>query len=153
MPRSSASCSARWSPGIGSALAARLLAVDGLARSGAGAAAPEVALAPVALAPPSIEHGVVGRSVVASTDEDRLAGGADLLALADVDERQRPGVVDRRARSMCSPAARKRPPEPDGLVEQPTPIDLRAPRGLDDGGIVSERHVWTVPRRADAVVP
>ena len=47
--------------------------------------------------PPAIERGVVHRPVVAAANEDRGAGGRHLLAIGDVDERQRPGEVDRGA--------------------------------------------------------
>ena len=71
-------------------------------------------MSPAALAPPAVEHRVVDRPVVAPPDEDRRAGGPDLLAVADVDEGQAAGEVDRRAevdrgRPPAAPA-RTRPP-------------------------------------------
>ncbi len=59
--------------------------------------------------------------------EHGLAGGPHLFAVADVDDLQGSGEVDRRAE--VDPEARlpKRPPEADGLAEQPPAVDL--PRG------------------------
>ena len=90
------------------------------------------------LAPPAIEDGVVGLAVVAPPDEDGLAGGSDLLALADVDQRQRPREVDRGAEVDVEPGGPQRPSEADRLVQQASTVDLGAPRGLDDSGIVRQ---------------
>ena len=87
----------------------------------------EVALAAGALSPPAGEHGVVDLAFIAAPNEDRLAGRPHLLALADIDQRERPRIVDRGSEVDVQPGRAQRPTEAHRLVEQPSPIDFRPP--------------------------
>ena len=82
--------------------------------------------------PPAVEGRVVDRPIVAAPDEDRRAGRPDLLAIADVDEGQGAGEVDRGAEVDRQPRRPQRPPEPDRLAEQAPPVDLGPARRADD---------------------
>ena len=83
----------------------------------AAAAAPGSRPAREPRAPPeAVEDRVVDLEVVAPADEDRRAGGPDLLAVADVDDVERAGEVDRRPEVDRQPGGAQRPPEPDGLA-------------------------------------
>ena len=109
-----------------------------LARCGALRSLARQALA--APPPPSIEDPVVDLAIVAPSDEDRGTRGADRVALAEVDEGQGSRVVDGGAEVDREAGLPERPPEPDGLGEQPPPVDLAAARRADDRGIGSVAH-------------
>ncbi len=86
-------------------------------------------------APPGIERGVVDRPIVTPADEHRGSGRADLLAIRDVDQGQRPGEIDGGAEIDRQARRPQRPPKPDRLAKEAAPIDLGAERRSDDGGI------------------
>ena len=93
-------------------------------------------LRPAALAPPAVEDPVVDLEVVAAPHEDRGTGRPDRRLLADVDERQGPGVVDGRAQVDVQARGPQRPPEPDGFGEQQPAVDrVATERRSHDGGI------------------
>ena len=105
----------------------------------------EVALAPRALAPPTVEHRVVGGPVIATADEDRLR-----RRRGPVRVRRCRRAVSARAKSTAAPRSigvrrSEGPPEQRRLLQEAPAIDLRPPRSLDDGGIVS---AWHAGRRA-----
>ena len=60
---------------------------------------------------------------------------ADLLAVADVDQRQGSREVRRGAEVDGQARRAQRPPEADRLAEQPAPVDLRPEGRLGDGRI------------------
>ena len=105
-----------------------------------------------AASPPPVEDAVVGLAIVPAADEDRLAGGADRVSLAHVDEGQRSGEVDRRTQIGRQTGGPERPAEPDRLGEEAPPVDLGPPGRANDRRIVrvaSVRH----RRRPQAVAP
>ena len=65
--------------------------------AGHGALWPLAGEALAAAAPPPIEDPIVDLAIITAADEDRGAGRSDCLAVAEVDEGQGPGVVDRGA--------------------------------------------------------
>ena len=103
-----------------------------------------------ALSPPAIEHGVVDRPVVAAADEDGLAGGSHLLALAHVHEGQGPRVVHGGPQVHGQSRRPQRSPETDRLAQQPPAVDRVAPRRRHDRWIVARLHPVTLPRSQDA---
>ena len=97
--------------------------------------------------PPAVEDRVVDLAVVAPAGEDGRAGAAHLFAVADVDEGQGPGEVDRGAEVDREPRGAQRPPEADRLAEQPAPVDLGPPGRLHDHGVAACLHDVSRPRR------
>ena len=75
-------------------------------------------------APEPVEGPVVRLALVAAAHEDGRSGRPDLLPVADVDEGQGPGEVDRRPEVHAEPDRAQRPPEHDRLAEQPAAIDV-----------------------------
>ena len=105
----------------------------------------EVARPATAGPPPAIEHDVVRLAIIAASDEHGLTRRSNLLARPDIDERQRPSEVHGSGKVDVEPGGAERPPEPDRLMQEAPPIDLRTPRGRDDGGIVRSLHAVTLP--------
>src|SRR5215207_4777316 len=84
-------------------------------------------------APVVVERDVIRLEVVLPPHEDRLAGCADLLPVADVDDLEGSCEVDCRAQIHPEPGATQCSPEADGLAEQFPAVDLTshaAPDGL-----------------------
>ena len=80
--------------------------------------------------PPAVEDPVVHLAVVAAADEHGRTGGPDLLPIADVDERQGAGEVDRRARGRSrGPAARSARPNPTASPSSRRPSTSRVASG------------------------
>ncbi len=96
--------------------------------------------APAAPPPPAVEDPVVHLAIVPPPDEDRGTGGPHRLAIAHVDERQRPRIVDGGSEIDREARPPERPTEPDSFGEQPPPVDLAAVRRRDDRGIWSVAH-------------
>jgi len=70
----------------------------------------------------------------------------DLIAAADVDQAQRPREVHGRAEIHPEAGCPERPPEPDRLRQQATPVDELA-RGRQE-----QRGLGHVHRLADAAI-
>ena len=73
--------------------------------------------------PVAVEDAVVDRAIVASPGEDRGAGGADELAITDVDQPERPREVDLRADVHGQAGPSQLPPETHGAGQQPVAVD------------------------------
>ena len=137
MPRSSGSLAARSSPasggaGPGASVLERRRPSSAERRSGWNSPATRRSAPP----PPAVEDRVVDRPIVAAPDEDGGAGRPDLLAVADVDERQRPREVDRGARGRSTGrAARSARPNPTASPSRRRPSTSGPHGALDDGGI------------------
>ena len=77
------------------------------------------------------------------------AGGKlDHVALAHVDQGQRPGEVDCGTEIGRDPGCPERPPESDRFGQEAPPVDDRAPGRADDRWVISALHDETVPRVA-----
>ena len=96
-------------------------------------------------APEPGEDLVVDLQVVAPPDEHRRAGGPDLLTIAEVDERQRPGEVDGRSEVGRQAGDAQGPGEPDRAPDEP--LDRRragsSGRRASAGGSGADRDRWS----------
>ena len=103
-----------------------------------------------AAAPPELrEHPVVDLAVVAPPHEQGGPRVPDDALVAEVDERQRPGEVDRRRHVDGEPRGPQGAPEADGLGQQPAPVDDLAGRrdGQGAGGLEAHVRPARSPRR------
>ena len=128
----------RPSPASSAAAGLALLVALGV---GHQALEPRPGQLPAAAPPEPGEHPVVDLAVVAPPDEQRGARGADHAPVADVDERQRPGEVDRRRhvdRRARRPAAPARSPTASASSRRPS---MTSPVGRDGQGARPARRL------------